>query len=232
MMFMDITSMIADTQVTGGEVWVFSDLHLLKKKGTPRIFSRDRVIDTFKRYLENITDKDLIIFMGDFVDDTIEYPLMIQALEIFNGLKKNKKVWIRGNNDMFGDRVLELDGWKVCYSAFAVIDTTQVIFSHTSLDMSSFEAVYNVHGHMHRDGDGEMLYYHNPKGCVNIAPACNLGYGFKLDEIMDMIDSHTWDQYGFYPGEEKPGMSRFIKNMAEIEAADDYFNYFNKEVKE
>lgn len=228
---MNITSMINETRANGGEVWIFSDIHLLKKgKDSPRIWSRDNVRDTFNQYLDKITEKDMIIFIGDFVDDCIDTNLTkITFVKTFERLNENKnRVWIRGNNDMLPDAFLNNHGWKPCYSATAFIDK-YLVFSHTSLDVSSM-GIYNIHGHMHRNDNSTMYYYHNPKGCVNIAPSCNLGHGFRLDEIMSMIDAHIWDQYEWYPGEEKPGMSRYICEQATAELDDDYLaEFYGKE---
>ena len=228
-LYMNITEMINETKQLGGEVWVFSDWHLLKKeKDRPRIIRRDNVFNVVNEYLKNINpEKDMIIFLGDFVDDTIPRPLMLRTMiNVFEPVEScTRKVWIRGNNDMMAEKLLINRGWSVCYSAVAKYLDKWMVFSHTSLEMGGSDVVYNVHGHMHRNDNSQMYYYHDPMRCVNIAPGCNVGHGLTLGEIIMRINDEPWNQATWYQDEEKPGMSRFIYEMATAEFTEDYYNF-------
>ena len=222
---MNITDKIKKVRANGGEVYIFSDLHILKRdKGTPRITKRWRVLENTKEEMSHITEDDLILFLGDLVDDTIPDERSIEIIRtIFP--ENVEKIWVRGNNDMIADNLLQLEGFSVCYAATAKVDDYVFIFSHTSIDVTEFDNLYNVHGHMHRNDDAKMLYYHDPTRCINVAPVCSLGKSYKLDWIIDNCISlvyPSWMDNEWEPGEEKPGMSKFIKNMAQSEYIEVY----------
>lgn len=223
---MDITSMINGTLADGGKVWLFSDPHLLERgKDTPRITCNERTLEIFQGYINAVNpEKDMVIFMGDFIDDTIPMNLAVSMfIKTFNRLiETDRKIWIRGNNDMIGDQVLKNDRWTVCYAATAKIDDKIIVFSHTSIDVSNYKGAYNVHGHMHRNDGSTMYYYHPCVRCINLAPVCHKGYAYYLDEVMDFIIGEAWSTSQWFEGEEKPGMSKFIYEQATFEFDNDY----------
>ena len=222
---MNITDKIKKVRANRGDVYIFSDLHILKRdKGTPRITKRWRVLENAQEEMSHITENDMIIFLGDLVDDTIPDE---RAIEIVRTLfpENVEKIWVRGNNDMISDNLLQLEGFSVCYAATAKVDDYVFIFSHTSIDVTEFDSLYNIHGHMHRNDDAKMLYYHDPTRCINVAPVCSLGKSYKLDWIIDNCINlvyPSWMDNEWEPGEEKPGMSKFIKNMAQSEYIEVY----------
>lgn len=97
---MNITDKINKVRLNGGEVYIFSDLHILKReKTTPRITKRWRVLENAQEEMSWVTENDLIIFLGDLVDDTIPDPRTIGLIRTL--FPKNvEKIWVRGNNDM------------------------------------------------------------------------------------------------------------------------------------
>lgn len=223
---MDITSYIKNTVANRGKVWIFSDPHLLERgKDTPRITCDERRIDVFQGYINAVNlEKDMVIFLGDFVDDTIPMDLTVSMfVKTFNRLvETDRKIWVRGNNDMISDQVLKNDRWSVCYAATATINGKIVVFSHVSIDVSNYKNTYNVHGHMHRNDGTTMYYYHPCVRCVNLAPVCHKGYVYYLDEVMDLIDGEAWSTSKWIEGEEKPGMSKFIHEQAISEFDNDF----------
>lgn len=229
---MDITSIINATKEDGGKVWIFSDPHLLERgKDTPRITCDERVLTCFTGYINSINvDKDCVIFLGDFVDDTVPMDLTVSMfIKTFNRLiETDRKIWIRGNNDMLSDQSLKNDRWTACYAATARIDGKVVVFSHTSIDVSNYKNAFNVHGHMHRNDGTTMFYYHPCTRCVNLAPVCRKGYAYYLDEVMDLIEGEVWSTSQWTEGEEKPGMSKFIHEQASFEFDDDYYEMIGK----
>lgn len=219
---MDITNMINDTETSGGHVLIMSDLHLLKKeKYRPRI----TVNPNYEKAVANIKsirDIDMLIFLGDFVDDTINENLFDEEMKVFDRPMKHK-IWIRGNNDLFADHRYEEHGFKVCYSALYKTDEANFVFSHTSLDVASRRKLYCVHGHMHNNGS-EMLYYHDPTRCLNIAQNLTakgeiVGLPFVEDQCIRFKNKSRW-----YPGHEKVGMSQFVQNMAYAEMYEDIYS--------
>lgn len=215
---MNITDKIKKVRENGGEVYIFSDLHILKRdKNSPRITKRWRVLDQVQEEMYKITENDMIIFLGDLVDDDIPDERTIGVIRsIFPG--NVEKIWVRGNNDMIADNILEIEGFSVCYAAVAKVDDKIFVFSHTSIDVNEFDDVYNIHGHMHRNDDSMMLYYHDPTRCINVAPVCTTGESYTLNHIIEnCIEYSSWMNNEWEPGKEKPGMSRFIKNTAEME---------------
>jgi calcineurin-like phosphoesterase family protein len=217
---MNITDKIKKVRLNGGEVYIFSDLHILKRdKNTPRITKRWRVLENAQEEMSWVTENDLIIFLGDLVDDTIPDGRTIGLIRALFP-KDVEKIWVRGNNDMIADNMLELEGFSVCYAAIAKVDDRVFIFSHTSIEVTEFDNLYNIHGHMHRNDDSTMLYYHDPTRCINVAPVCSLGKCYRLDWIIENCiepDYPSWMDNEWEDGKEKPGMSRFIKNMAMAE---------------
>lgn len=219
---MDITNMINETQTNGGHVLIMSDLHLLKKeKDKPRITinpNHEKAIENINR----IRDIDMLIFLGDIVDDTINEDLFKEEMKIFDRPMEHK-IWIRGNNDLFADHLYEDYGFEVCYSAMYKTDKANFVFSHTSLDVSSRKNLYCVHGHMHNNG-AEMLYYHDPVRCLNIAQNFtskgeSIGLAFIEDQCTRFKNNSRW-----YPGQEKIGMSQFVQNMAYAEMYEDLYS--------
>ena len=230
---MDITSIIKNTLADEGKVWIFSDPHLLERgKDTPRITCNERTLDVFQGYINAVNpEKDMVIFLGDFVDDTIPMDLTVSMfVKTFNRLvETDRKIWVRGNNDMISDQVLKNDRWSVCYAATAKIDDKIIVFSHTSIDVSDYNA-YNVHGHMHRNDGSTMYYYHPCVRCINIAPVCHKGYVYYLDEVMDSITGKVWSTSQWFEGEEKPGMSKFIYEQATVEFDNEYHKGGNPQI--
>jgi len=221
---MDICSMIKETKLNGGDIWITSDLHMLKRgKDTPRIVSNDEVIKNITKAASTmITENDMLIFLGDLLDDTIPRTIAVcEFSEFTKMIKCKRKVWIRGNNDMLSDKLLKNNGWDVCYSAVGKYNKHVIVFSHTSLEMVGRPCI-NIHGHMHRNDNNTMYYYHDPIRCINVAPITCKGYFINIDVIDHMIDEKVWtNNVSAWSGEEKPGMSKFIYEQAMDEFNDD-----------
>ena len=226
---MNINKMIKETKNNGNKVWIFSDLHILKRdSSSPRTYRNEKTYMKFREEMKNVNQDDMVIFLGDVTDDTIRVHRTMKFIqeEFFPKMKypRLKKVWIRGNNDMVSDTHLKVEGWEVCYAACAYYHDIIFVFTHTSIDVSGYaDCVINVHGHMHRNDGSTMFYYDEPERCINVAPLLSKGYSLELDDIGSMISSRVWESNLHEPGEEKPGMSRFIKQMA-IAEADEYLN--------
>ena len=216
--------MMNDVKSNGGDIWILSDLHLLKRgKDTPRIVSNDVCYNNLKEVTKMVSEKDMLIFLGDLLDDTIPRKIAVAELVAFSKLFGKNKIWVRGNNDMFSDKLLRNNGWDVCYAAMTEYNGRKIVFSHTSLEVYNVDA-YNVHGHMHRNDNNTMYYYHNPKKCINLAPITSKGYAVNIESIDQMIDSKEWvKNQSAWDGEEKPGMSRYIYEQAIDEMNDDLF---------
>lgn len=63
---MNITDKIKKVRENNGEVYIFSDLHILKRdKTTPRITKRWRVLKNAQEEMSWVTENDLIINGGN-----------------------------------------------------------------------------------------------------------------------------------------------------------------------
>lgn len=206
-----ITGKIIQTISEGGTVWLMGDTHLLKKeKDRPRIVI-NKNYDNYKKELEKIRKNDMLIFMGDFVDDTIPISLFKHEMEILNQIPAKRRIWIRGNNDLFSEETYEEYGFEVCYVATYYTEDTTYVLSHTSIDVSKYKHVKCIHGHMHRNDSSEMFYYHDPKGNYNIAPDLSAGYILSLNAVIQSIDGSE-NRSRWFASHEKIGMSMFIHN--------------------
>lgn len=225
---MNITNIIKETIENKHNVWICSDLHILKReKTTPRIICNRSTYMKFLDEMDKVHPGDCVIFLGDLMDDTIPDKRVEKFIKNdFFPRNDISKIWVRGNNDMLSDAELEKHGWQPCYAATMTWDNKIITFSHTSIDVSGYSKIdvsgysnfiYNVHGHMHRNDNSDMLYYHNPERCVNVAQhMCAEGEVINLDDVFEFIDEKVWEDYMSVdePTEEKPGMSKFIKNQA------------------
>ena len=138
---MNITDKIKKVRDNGGEVYIFSDLHILKRdKTTPRITKRWRVLENAQEEMSWVTENDLILFLGDLVDDTIPDERAVGLIRTL--FPENvEKIWVRGNNDMLADNMLELEGFEVCYAALAKVDDKVFVFTHTCSSAFLFEGI-------------------------------------------------------------------------------------------
>ena len=119
---MNINKMIQQTKNNGNKVWIFSDLHALKRdNASPRTYRNETTYMKFREEAKNVNQDDTVIFLGDLTDDTIRVHRTMEFIqeEFFPKMKypRLKKVWIRGNNDMVSDTHLKVEGWDVCYAA-------------------------------------------------------------------------------------------------------------------
>jgi calcineurin-like phosphoesterase family protein len=224
---MNITKFYEDTIANGGKVWVFSDLHLLKKAwDKPRIVENTKVLKLFKAEMKKVKHNDMVIFLGDLTDDTIPRVMQVDLIEQLWGGMNIQRIWVRGNNDLLEDELYKRNGWKICYAATLELMDATIVFSHTSIQMLPLYdkyKFYNVHGHMHRGDDSKMYYYHDPFRCTNIAQnLCATGKIMSLDEVLKLVNSEPWEKEDWYEGQEKIGMSLFLKNQSSNEVFNDF----------
>ena len=224
---MNITNIYDNTLENAGKVWVFSDLHLLKKAwDKPRIVENTKVLKQFKVEMKKVKHGDMVIFLGDLADDTIPRAMQVDLIEQLWGGMNIQKVWVRGNNDLLEDELYERNGWKICYSATLELADMTIVFSHTSIQMLPLYdkyRFYNVHGHMHRGDDSKMYYYHDPYKCVNVAQnLCATGKILAIDDVLKLVKSEAWEKEDWYEGQEKIGMSLFLKNQSSNECFNDF----------
>lgn len=217
---MIITSQILTTISNGGTVWLMGDTHLLKKeKDRPRIII-NKNYDSYIKELEKIHKNDMLIFMGDFVDDTIPVSLFKREMDRLDKIPAKQRIWIRGNNDLFSAKTYSEYGFEVCYAATYHTEDTTYVVSHTSIDVSKYKHVKCIHGHMHRNDNSEMLYYHDPKGNYNIGQDLSAGYILSLQSVIQSI-AGTENQSRWFTSHEKIGMSMFIHNEEHAEMLED-----------
>lgn len=128
-------------------IWLATDWHLWKyDKKTSSIYKNKNFDTTIEMYKKMVKDGDVVIYLGDLVDDEFqdkeELRTLIQSLP-------GTKILVKGNNDLFDDDFYRSCGFVyVCYK-FAWND---ILFSHMPVEN---DYNLNCHGHIH----GGMMYW-------------------------------------------------------------------------
>lgn len=212
----EIAKILNDTVHFGHKVYVASDWHMYKfDKESGLIAKRpdyDRIIENFRN---TVDADDSLIYLGDLVD--AEMRDHDAVIDIIEHIPCRHKFMVRGNNDTFADEFYTTAGFEDI--KYAII-WRQMAFSHTSIDRINKLArlgIYNVHGHIHRDGWNvdDIPYYHDATRCFNMCNPDNMPV--DTDWIYDNIEQLANNNNNSIEGFEKPGMSTFVKNMAEAE---------------
>ena len=136
-----ISSLIDKKISSGNHVWVMTDWHFLKwNKETKAVYRNNTYTEIIKNCQQIIQPDDLLIFLGDLVDGEVEHKdEMISFINKIPG----EKVLIRGNNDLFPDKLYLDHGFKYVTPKFI---WKNVLFSHRPEDNDND---VNVHGHFH-----------------------------------------------------------------------------------
>ena len=199
------------------KIYLATDWHLVKyDKESGRSWIRPDV-DVIKENLQIIKEGDTFIFLGDLQDSEISDIAVVR--DVVKSINKDAhKILIRGNNDTFSDLIYKHIGFdEVLWAKFLEINNTRILLSHTSVDICGLPDIYNIHGHIHRQGVNilDIPYYHNPKGCYNLCNHEDKNAGvYNIEDIIPIL-KHTTNWGSQITGKtEKPGMSRLCQNMA------------------
>lgn len=234
---MNISNLVKETFDNGGDVWIGSDLHLMKMVDGWKLTDDYKITRALGGW--TIHDEDMVIFLGDLADDNVPDHDVELFLEKWNTYLPKNKVFIRGNNDMMDNTTLESLGWKVCYSAFIesnILDIPQsCVLSHCPLELNGwFTGVFNIHGHIHKQNWDPLVQQRytlweptTPDRCINVGEECFEGHLLDINYVVSsykcklekLKNDPNWE---FYPKPMKPGMSRYLANQALDEFRKDY----------
>lgn len=141
-----ISELLHNTLNTGHHIWVATDWHLWKcDKTTKEIYKSDRFDNIILNYKDCVNHNDVIIYLGDLVDD--EFQDRDSLKETLKPLKGHK-ILIKGNNDLFDDAFYKECGFiHVGYKLL----WEGILFSHMPIEN---DYRLNCHGHLH----GGMTY--------------------------------------------------------------------------
>lgn len=209
-----IVNAINEATESGHNVWIGTDFHACKyDKETGLVYISPKFDAIIKEINDKVSDDDVFIFLGDLLDSEITDTRILH--KVCKTIKGKTKIFIRGNNDTFGDSVYLAEGFNnVCFG----ILYENIYFSHTSIDISNcceFHGIYNVHGHIHRDYTdvNSIPYYHECRRNINV---CGMnGNIVNLNDIKNNLKTLSRLNTKYIEGKtEKPGMSQFVQNQA------------------
>ena len=138
----EISKLINDTIKKKHKVYLCTDFHLWKrkKKNKPECDRNKNYEEILKNVNSTMTDDDLLIYLGDFVDG--EYQDKESLKDILLSIP-GKKVMCLGNNDLFGPAFYKSCGIDHCVQSFVWND---ILFCHIP---AKNDNQMNIHGHIH-----------------------------------------------------------------------------------
>ena len=150
------------------------DWHLWEANRKEKLIRRGHRLDKTIEECKKIKENDLLIFLGDLVDDEFEDE---ESVERVLNLIKGKKIMILGNNDLFNREFYERN-FDVVVEGFQYKD---LIFTHFPL-LDLTEEV-NLHGHIHTSS-----YYHPERCTKNINVFTESGEFISFEDLEKEIN--------------------------------------------
>lgn len=151
-----------------------ADWHLWKVNRQTRTYERGDRLERTIEECKDLKENDLLIFMGDLVDDEFDDYQSVE--KVLNTIKSNK-IMILGNNDLFENDFYERN-FDIVVEGFEYED---LIFTHFPiLDLT--EKV-NLHGHIHNSA-----YYFPERAQRNINIFTESGDFMLLDDLQGEIE--------------------------------------------
>ena len=165
---------------TAENVYVCTDWHLWKanKEG---VFVKAKHFDQVMENIEKLKENDLLIFLGDLVDD--EFPDKKAVKKVLKQIKC-RKIITMGNNDVYKEKFYRKH-FDIVVDAFRYQD---LVFSHYPL--ANFEKEFNIHGHIH---GSEHYFDFCPR---NIDVYRKTGDFVNLNEILKAVEEGFVNNYG------------------------------------
>lgn len=167
-----------------GKVYLATDWHFYTKYQGERRSEKFEDGKVHKRYnyetvvnaiKDTLTEKDLLIFLGDMVDGEFEEKDKWKLKFLLKEIIPCKCIMVRGNNDLFPDSFYTNE----CGFAAVVDDFVwgDILFSHVP---QSHDYDMNIHGHIHNS----MNYYTPYNKHIDVAYC---GGRIKPVELMEVI---------------------------------------------
>ena len=131
------------------KIFVIADTHFGHEniiKYCNRPFKTVKEIDEkmIKNWNETVTNKDVVIHLGDFGLGSKEY--ISSIVKRLNG----KKILIMGNHDNWSEQTYRDMGFHTV-SRFPILYSDFYLCSHAPLILSETTCYYNCYGHVHND---------------------------------------------------------------------------------
>lgn len=147
-----ISNMIRSALKSGHKVYLCTDWHLWRfDKKTKKIYQRSDFQSIINAYQNKVTDDDVVIYLGDLIDGECE-PKKEELGKVLDSLK-GKRIFIRGNNDLFPDNFYLKHGFKYVTPKFVYDD---ILFTHIPED---HKHKMNIHGHIHNSHQYWLPYH-------------------------------------------------------------------------
>lgn len=140
------------------DVTITGDWHLWIKDrdsvvdGINPVFCRENIDDILQPY-RNLAETDLLINLGDLVDDEFYLQFNVDEQkaifhEMFDDIKCHK-ILIMGNNDSQQHITL----YEECgFTVFDGLVFGDYVFTHHPINIRNFNGLFNIHGHNHGHG--------------------------------------------------------------------------------
>ena len=161
----EINKMIKETK----NVYVATDWHLWKMNKTTRKIEKGKRFKLVLKQIQMLKEDDLLLFLGDLVDDEFEDK---EALAEVLKMIKCKKIMVMGNNDLFDKEYYE-EYFDKTVEAFQY---EEILFTH--FPIANLTEGINIHGHLH--GGGTYFEY-----CPRSIDCFTSGKFRKLEDIVD-----------------------------------------------
>lgn len=243
---MNISNLVKETFDNEGHVWISSDLHLMKTYDGWKLTDDEKINKLLNWNIDK--EKDLLIFLGDFVDDTVDNDYVKSLLRYCGENFPKNRIFVRGNNDMLSDSALKKLGWEPCYSAFIKCGILSLpyfcVLSHCPLELNGYHNVFNIHGHIHKQNWDEKNRHYTlwepttPDRCINVGNECFDGALLDIEYVISKYKKKVEKfikndrKWNFSPKPMKPGMSRYLANQALDEFEEEYYKACGYDVGE
>lgn len=131
------------------KIFVTADTHfghqnIIKYCNRPFMSTEEMDAALIKNWNETVSNKDLVIHLGDFALGSRDYTASI--IKKLNG----KKYLIMGNHDNFSESFYRENGFDKV-SSFPIIYNDFFLLSHAPLQLSETTPYFNFYGHIHND---------------------------------------------------------------------------------
>ena len=141
----EISHLINKTLQNYGHVYLATDWHLFvrKEKDKPECHHCKNYDTIIKNVTSVMTDKDLLIYLGDLADGEMKHESDMNELKNVLNIIPGKKVMVLGNNDIHPISYYKSCGFEYVVPSFV---WSNVLFTHIPCVNNN---QINIHGHIH-----------------------------------------------------------------------------------
>lgn len=141
----EISALISKTLRNTGTIYLATDWHLFVRdeKGKSKCHKCKNFDSILKDVMNTMTDKDLLIYMGDLADGELSKEQDLDELKQVLKLIPGTKILVLGNNDTQSVSFYKSCGFTQVVQSFV---WSNVLFTHIPVKN---DQQINVHGHIH-----------------------------------------------------------------------------------